>query len=96
MRWGRASIPSASTPQRWSDLGQHFGGTSHTGADAATGSHALSAHAFGFAMGLDYRAAPDALIGMAFSGGNSSWSLADGLGGGHSRDYQLGLNGRHA
>ena len=38
----------------------------------------------GIAAGLDYKLSPDTLIGFALAGGGTSWSLAQGLGGGRS------------
>lgn len=59
----------------------------------STGSHDVSASAYGFAMGIDYQNTRGATLGFAFSGGGTSWNLSDGLGGGTSQDYQFGLNG---
>ena len=78
---------------RWSTWVSSFGGGSSIDGDAAAGSHDVSASAYGFAMGVDYQASRKTTLGLAFSGGSTSWSLSEGLGGGSSQDYQLGLNG---
>jgi autotransporter-associated beta strand protein len=82
-----------SEPQQWTNWVSVFGGVSHTSGAEGQGSHDVSAHAYGFAAGLDYQATPSATLGFAFSGGNSSWGLSNGLGGGESQDFQIGLNG---
>ena len=47
----------------------------------------------GFAGGLDYRLTPDTVVGVALAGGGTSWSLANGLGGGKSDAFQAGAYG---
>jgi autotransporter-associated beta strand protein len=92
--YGIADEPGSPTdPPRATAWASGFAGGSSTDGAAATGSHSLSAHTYGFAAGIDEILSPDASIGLAFATGNGSWSLSDALGGGQSRDYQLGLNG---
>jgi outer membrane autotransporter protein len=88
---GDGSEPSAPEEhaRAWAST---FGGASTTDGSAATGSHGLSARAYGFAAGIDHPISSGTTLGFAFSGGSSFWSLQDGLGGGASRDFQLGLN----
>jgi outer membrane autotransporter protein len=75
--------------------GGAYGGDNRTDGDAAVvGSHDLSARAAGFAAGADYRMTPSTTLGFALAGGNSSWSLAQGLGGGRNDAFQAGLYGR--
>src|SRR5262249_52215846 len=79
---------------RWSVWGGGYGGSTRTtGAPAVAGSHDLSARAAGFTAGLDYRVTPDTIVGFALAGGGTSWSLAQGLGGGRSDAFQAGLYG---
>jgi outer membrane autotransporter protein len=68
-----------------------------TGGDpGVAGSHDLAAHTGGFAAGLDYRIAPDTVVGFALAGGGTTWSLAAGLGGGRGDVFQAGVYGaRH-
>ena len=57
------------------------------------GSHDLSARTAGGAGGLDYRLTPDTVVGLAFAGAGTDWSLSQGLGGGKSDAFQAGLYG---
>jgi autotransporter-associated beta strand protein len=78
--------------RRWTAWGAGFGGRSTTnGNPASAGSHDLSARAFGYAAGLDYRAAPGTVLGFALAGGGTRWDLAQGLGGGKSDAVQVGV-----
>src|SRR6266516_2147839 len=47
----------------------------------------------GGAAGLDYRLTPDTVVGFAFAGAGTDWSLSQGLGGGKSDAFQAGLYG---
>src|SRR5262249_36060048 len=70
-----------------------FGGTSRLSGDpAVVGSHDLAARAVGYAAGLDYRATRDTVFGVAFAGGGTSWSLAQGLGGGPREAFPAGVH----
>jgi outer membrane autotransporter protein len=85
---------SPSFEQRWSVWGSAYGGSNRTSGDPVViGSHDLSASAAGFAGGLDYRVTPNSVVGMALAGGGTSWSLAQGLGGGRSDALQAGVYG---
>lgn len=81
---------AASFNQRWSLWGSGYGGTNQRGGDASTGSADTSTRTYGFAAGADYRPAADWLVGFALAGGNTSWSLSQGLGGGKSDVFQIG------
>ena len=70
--------------------------TGRSGDPAVVGSHDLTARAAGFAAGLDYRFAPDTVVGFALAGGGTNWSLAQGLGGGKSDAFQAGVYARDA
>ncbi len=87
--------PQASTfGQRWSVWGGAYGGANRTSGDpAVVGSHDLSASTAGFAGGFDYAVTPGTVVGLAFAGGGTNWSLAQGLGGGRSDAFQAGAYG---
>jgi outer membrane autotransporter protein len=79
---------------RWTVWGGAYGGSNRTSGDIAViGSHDLSARTVGFAGGLDYRLTPDSVVGFAFAGGGTDWSLSQGLGGGKSDAFQAGIYG---
>jgi autotransporter-associated beta strand protein len=79
---------------RWTVWGGAYGGSNRTTGDlAVTGSHDLSARTAGFAGGFDYRLTPDTVVGLAFAGGGTDWSLSQGLGGGKSDAFQAGIYG---
>jgi autotransporter-associated beta strand protein len=70
---------------RWTVWGAGFGGSNRTSGDVAViGSHDLSANVAGFAGGFDYRVTPNTVVGIAFAGAGTNWSLAQGLGTGKS------------
>src|SRR5262245_21307076 len=90
--------PAPPTPfeRRWSVWGAGYGGYNTTAGDpTVVGSHDLTARAFGFAAGVDYRFAPGTVFGVALAGGGTKWDLAQGLGGGKSDAFQAGLYGAH-
>ena len=79
---------------RWTAWGGAYGGSNHTSGDIAIiGSHDLSASTVGFAGGFDYHYSPDTVLGFAFAGGGTNWSLSQGLGGGRSDAFQAGIYG---
>ncbi len=79
---------------RWTVWGGAYGGSNRTTGDLAViGSHDLSARTVGFAGGFDYRLTPDTVVGLAFAGGGTDWSLSQGLGGGKSDAFQAGIYG---
>ena len=85
---------AASFDQRWRAWGAGFGGSSQTNGNSAVGSSNVTASVYGYAAGMDYRVAPDTLLGFALAGGGTSWSLAQGLGNGRSDAFQAGLYGK--
>jgi uncharacterized protein with beta-barrel porin domain len=90
----KAPPKPASFEQRWSVWGAGFGGSNRTTGDVAVvGSHDLAASVAGFAGGFDYRVTPDTVVGIAFAGAGTNWSLSQGLGGGKSDAFQAGLYG---
>ena len=57
--------------------GGAYGGSNRTSGDVAiTGSHDLSARTVGLAGGFDYRLTPETVVGLAFAGGGTNWSLS--------------------
>jgi uncharacterized protein with beta-barrel porin domain len=75
-------------PRRWSIWAAGYGEQSNLNGSAPAGSHDLSARAYGFATGLDYRVTPYTVVGFALGGGGTSYGLSNGLGGGHSDMFQ--------
>jgi uncharacterized protein with beta-barrel porin domain len=78
-------------PRRWSIWAAGYGGQSNLNGSASAGSHDLSARAYGFATGLDYRVTPYTVVGFALGGGGTNYSLSNGLGGGHSDMFQAAV-----
>ena len=71
-----------------------YGGTNDVDGDAAAGTHDRSSDNYGIAFGLDYRITPDNKVGVAISGGATSFSLADGYGSGSSNMFQAAIYSR--
>lgn len=90
----KAPPKAPSFEPRWSLWGSAYGGTHRTSGDATIGSSDLSARTGGFAAGADYQLSPSTMVGFALAGGQSNWSLAQGLGGGRSDAFQAGIHGR--
>ena len=89
----KAPPKPATLDQRWSVWGTAYGGADKTNGDPAVGSTTFTANTFGFAAGMDYRAAPDSVLGFALAGGGTNWNLAQALGGGRSDAFQAGVYG---
>jgi uncharacterized protein with beta-barrel porin domain len=86
--------PAPNFEQRWGVWGAGYGGSNRTNGDpTALGSHDLSARTAGFAGGFDYRLTPNTVVGIAFAGAGTDWSVAQGLGGGKSDAFQAGVYG---
>ena len=87
-------VPAPVYEPRWTVWGGAYGGSNRTTGDLAViGSHDLSARTVGVAGGFDYRLTPDTVVGLAFAGGGTDWSLSQGLGGGKSDAFQAGIYG---
>jgi autotransporter-associated beta strand protein/probable HAF family extracellular repeat protein len=87
--------PRPATPdQRWSAWGSAFGGSNTTNGDPVTGTSNVTASIYGFAAGMDYRLSSDTMAGFALAGGGTNWGLAQGLGGGRSDAFQVGVYGK--
>jgi uncharacterized protein with beta-barrel porin domain len=80
--------PQQNFDQRWTAWGSGFGGAATYDGNATVGSNTLSASDYGFAGGMDYRAAPDLKLGFALAGAGTNWSLAQSLGSGRSDSFQ--------
>lgn len=85
-----AAFGAAPLQPRWSIWGSAYGGQATVAGDATVGSSTTTTQVAGYAVGADYRANPDTIVGVALAGGSTSWSLANGLGGGNSNVLQLG------
>ncbi|GLH81283.1 hypothetical protein SSBR45G_61920 [Bradyrhizobium sp. SSBR45G] len=68
----------------WAVWGSAFGGGGRIGGDVAAGSQDVSSRIYGLATGADYRLAPDLTLGFALSGGQTSFTVAQGGGYGSS------------
>ena len=82
-------------PARWSAWASGYGGVQALGGNAASGSHGTATSIYGSAFGADYRLSPDTMIGFALGAAGTSYRLGQGLGGGSSDVFQIGLYGRH-
>ncbi|CEJ10539.1 Extracellular serine protease precursor [bacterium YEK0313] len=82
-------------PARWSAWASGYGGVQATGGNATIGSHGTSTSIYGSAFGADYRLSPDTMVGFALGAAGTSYRLGQGLGGGSSDVFQIGLYGRH-
>ena len=90
----KAPSKPATLDQRWAAWGSAFGGSNQTDGDAAAGTNNVTARTFGFAGGMDYHFTPDIVAGFALAGGGTNWGLAQGLGGGRSDAFQVGVYGK--
>jgi outer membrane autotransporter protein len=79
---------AAADPSRWGIWTAAYGGENTSAGDPLTGSNDRSARTFGSVIGLDYRATPYTMVGVALAGGGTDYGLSDGLGGGHSDMFQ--------
>ena len=88
----RAPEPRALDPllSMWASA---YGDAGSISGNAATGAASANSQIYGFATGLDYRAAPNTTVGLALGGGGTSWQLGDGMGSGHSGMFQAGVYG---
>ena len=82
-------------PTRWSAWASGYGGVQALGGNATVGSHGTSTSIYGSAFGADYRVSPETTIGFALGAAGTSYRLGQGLGGGSSDVFQIGLYGRH-
>ena len=71
-----------------------YGGGTNISGNAALGSNAADARAFGVVGGVDYRISPATLAGFALAGGGTNFSVS-GFGSGRSDLFQAGAFIRH-
>src|SRR5450755_867891 len=88
------AAPKQAFDQRWTAWGSSFGGSSTTSGNAVAGSNNVTARDYGFASGVDYHFSPNTLAGFALAGSGTNWGLAQGLGGGRSDAFQVGIYGK--
>lgn len=86
--------PKQTFDPRWTAWGSSFGGSSTTNGNAVVGSNNVTARDYGFASGMDYHFSPNTLAGFALAGSGTNWGLAQGLGGGRSDAFQVGIYGK--
>jgi fibronectin-binding autotransporter adhesin len=86
--------PVVAFDQRWNVWSAAFSGSNTTNGDAATGSNNVTVQTYGSAVGADYHFTPDTFAGFALAGAGTNWGLAQGLGGGRSDAFQVGVYGK--
>ena len=91
----KAPPHSFSVDQSWSVWAAAYGGSRATDGNATLGSDSTTSTIYGTAVGADYRFSPDTLAGFALAGGGTSFTIANGLGGGWSDLFQAGVFIRH-
>ena len=85
---------SSSIDSRYGIWGSAYGGSGTIRGDSTTGSHSTTSQTYAFASGLDYRVAPDTLVGFALAGGGTRWGLDQVSGSGRSDMFQAGVYGK--
>lgn len=78
----------------WTAWVSGYGSKAQIDGDAGTGSHGTASSAYGVAFGFERAVGADAMIGVAVSGGGTSFDLEDGLGSGSSAVLQAALYAR--
>ncbi len=81
--------------KRWSVWAAGYGGSQTTDGNAALGSNDTTSRVYGGVVGAGYRFSPFTLAGFALAGGGANFSIANGLGSGHSDRFQAGAFLRH-
>jgi autotransporter-associated beta strand protein len=98
---GRSSLGalSAETPRDvLSDPHLRYWGTVYGGNTSTNGSGGAgdtSSRTYGIVTGADYMLSPDTMLGFALGGGQSSFGVSDGLGGGDANMVQTGIFAKH-
>lgn len=82
-------------PPRWTVWAAGFGGVQNTRGDAAAGTNSYNGGVYGIAAGTDYHVTPDTFVGFSLGGAGANYHLANGLGGGSSNMFKVGIYGRH-
>ena len=86
--------PSPTFEQRWDVWAAGYGGSQTTNGNVALGSNNTTSSIYGTAVGLDYRFSPSTVAGFALAGGGTGFGV-NGLGWGHSDQFQSGAFVRH-
>ena len=81
-------------PRNWNMWIGAFGGQDDVDGNASVGTHDRSSDNYGLAGGITFRVNPNTKVGLAVSGGHTSFSLADGFGSGSSDMIQAAIYGR--
>jgi uncharacterized protein with beta-barrel porin domain len=79
----------------WTMWGSAYGGQSTARGDALVGTNDTRATTWGLATGFDRRLDPSTVVGFAFAGGSTNWSLANGAGAGRGEVFQTGVYASH-
>ena len=87
----RAAGHRSPSDRHWNIWGSAYGG--HALARGGAKGNDTRANGYGFATGLDYRIAADSMVGFALAGGQTSWNIANSLGGGKADVFQSGVYG---
>lgn len=80
---------------RWRVWAAGFGGSQTADGNAALGSNDQTAYVYGIASGVDYKVSTNVVAGIALAGTGAHFSVADGLGRGHSDMVQVGAFARY-
>jgi uncharacterized protein with beta-barrel porin domain len=87
----RANALADYDPRRWSFWGSAYGDQSRISGNAAFQTHDLTASAYGFATGADYRLWPNTVVGFALGGGATNFGLSQGFGGAQMDMFQAAV-----
>ncbi|MBX9841755.1 MAG: autotransporter outer membrane beta-barrel domain-containing protein [Xanthobacteraceae bacterium] len=79
----------------WTGWGSAYGGQANARGDATVGTNDTRTTAWGLAAGFDRRVSPSTVVGLAFGGGSTNWTLANGLGRGRGEVFQAGAYASH-
>nr|WP_306266723.1 ice-binding family protein [Pararhizobium sp. IMCC3301] len=88
------ALLAAPDPRRWGVWAALYGGDSDVDGNAASGTRDRSSDNYGVVFGLNYQITEDTTVGLALSGGATSYSLADGFGNGSSNMFQGAIYSR--
>jgi outer membrane autotransporter protein len=84
----------APDPRLWGVWAAVYGGNTEVDGNATAGTHDRSSDNYGAAFGLDYQITAATKVGLALSGGATSFNLADGFGSGSSTMFQGAIYSR--
>ena len=87
-------MPLTNTPALWTAWAAAYGGRSESDGDSGVGSYDRTINTYGMAAGIDFRVAPDTLIGVAIGAARSDFDLDGGYGSGDNDILQASLYGR--